>query len=281
MRKTSVRLAISILVISVLILACNAALGAINKTSDTGNVDNLQNNYTTRTFDVTGNMIRFATIGDTHITADISASKYKRLINTINYINNRTDIDFVVGLGDIVSNSEEPNFITAVSILSRLNKPYYIVEGNHDRGQGGALFRKYFGPTEYMNNVNGYQLIFVGIQNSSTLSWSFDFSQADKNRPTIIFNHGPVQPDIGRNTCQSSWKDGLHRYACSMKPEVDKFTNLLGFYSGHVHVGTKQTIGNTLYVTQDNLGGRGPSSDYIGYTTIKDGIVNYSTLYYK
>ena len=278
MRKTSVRLVISVLVTGILILSYNIASGA-GTIGDTGNIDSSQKDYTSGTFNVSGGVIRFITIGDTHVTVDISASKYKWLTDTISYINSRTDVDFVVELGDLVSNSNaEPNFVAAKSILGGLNKPYYVVEGNHDRAQGGAFFRKYFGPSEHMDNVNGYQLIFVGIQNSSTLNWSFDFSQADKNKPTIIFSHGPVQPDIGKDSCQGSWKDGLHRYACSMKSEVDKFTNLLGFYDGHVHVGTSQIINNTLYVTEYNIGGGGSESVYIGYTVIQNGVVNHKLL---
>src|SRR3972149_6634823 len=59
----------------------------------------------------------------------------------------------------------------------------------------------------------------------------------------------------------------------NMKSKTDKFTNLLGYYAGHVHKGTNQMIGNTLFVTGDNLGGNGADSDYIGYTIIKNGVV--------
>lgn len=224
--------------------------------------------------------IRFVTIGDTHITRSTSTDQYKRLTQAINYINNMTDVDFVVELGDIVDTTSDNNFVTAKSLISKLNKPYYVIIGNHDAGSNGAVFTKYFGPIEHMDYVNGYQLIFAGLKSSGSVTWSFNYNIADKSKPTVIFSHGPVQPDIGKATCQDSWGDSLHRYACSMITETNKFADLLGFYDGHVHVGTTQTIGNTLYVTQDNLGGRGAASDYIGYTVIQNGIVNYSLLNY-
>jgi len=241
--------------------------------------------------------IKFVTIGDTHITYNTSKDAYKNFTRAVNYINNMTDVDFVVQIGDIVDSASSANFNASKSILDNLTKPYYIVEGNHDIGSySGANFRKYIGPTENIVNFLGYQLIFVGINkngtknaNNTTIAydWVFNFSTADKDMPTIVFSHGPVQPKPGK-TC-SDWDSNAtikiyFSYACSMKSELDKFTNLIGYYAGHVHRGTVQTIGNTLYVTEDNLGGTrigGPNSQYIGYTIIQDGrVINYTLLHY-
>ena len=135
-------------------------------------------------------------------------------------------------------------------------------------------------------------MIFVGIHRNGTkdingttieYDWSFNFNSVDQSKPTIIFNHGPVQPKPGR-AC-SNWdtnvsKEVYFSYACSMKSETDKFTNLLGYYAGHVHTNTSQKIGKTLYVTSDNLGGNGADSDYIGYTVMQNGNVTYDAVRY-
>jgi len=231
------------------------------------------------------NIIRFITIGDAHITSNVSNDAYQRLTNSVNYINNRTDVDFVVQLGDIADSATSNNFANGKSILDKLTKKYYVVEGNHDIGTSGTLFVSYFGPTEHIESVSGHQLIFVGINKNGTKNmynttiaydWSFNYDNVDKNRPTIIFAHGPVQAKPG-GSCRD-WDANANNeiyfsYACNMKSETDKFTNLLGYYAGHVHKGTNQMIGNTLFVTGDNLGGNGADSDYIGYTIIKNGVV--------
>ena len=216
--------------------------------------------------------IRFMTIGDLHLSDSTSSSSYKNIEKAVNYINSRSDVDFTVVMGDMSC------IDTAKDILGKLNKPYRVVAGNHDI-EHIAKFEDYFGfPAAHNENVNGYQLIFVGIKGTvNNPDWSFDYSTVDKSRPTIIFSHGPIQPEPG-GTC-SSWGD-YYGYSCSMKTETDKFANLLGYYSGHVHEATKQKIGNILYVTEDNLGGYGKDSVYIGYTVINDSAVNYSTVHY-
>ncbi len=255
-----------------------------------GNLSNWVND-TKRTKD---NIIRFITIGDAHITSNVSNDPYQRLTRAVGYINNRTDVDFVVQIGDIADSATSANFANGKSILDKLDKKYYVIEGNHDIGTSGTLFQSYFGPTEHVEIVSNYQLIFVGINKNGSKNifnttiaydWSFDYNGVDKNKPTIIFSHGPAQPKPG-HACKdwdaSPNTEVYFSYACSMKSETDKFTNLLGYYSGHVHEGTNQIIGNTLYTTEDNLGGNGEDSDYIGYTTIKNGVlVDYRLLNYS
>ena len=386
------------------------------------------------------NTIRFVTIGDTHINNDTSNDAYKNLSLAVDYINhNMTDVDFVVEVGDIVDNASTANFLTARSILNTLNmsRPHYIVEGDHDIGGNGTLFRKIIGPTEQLIDSNGYQLILVGVNKTDPTSctygppclvWEFNWSSADKNKPTIIFNHGPVQPfpfmpgsgingdtngngtngnvtvtlsptsSITGSTANmnftvtdtmnsTSWFNitfpggfevigttvnliingesnpinwtnstgtmsvnvssndpvnvfannsiqyinisnitvpsnsniyiidvttnngitvplnytvrappgtcldwgGKFTYACGMINETGQFTNLLSFYNGHVHIASNQTINNTLYVTEQHLGGTDrPISNsppdignVFGYTVISDGIANYSLVDYS
>ena len=229
----------------------------------------------------TSNTIRFMTVGDPHITSNTSADPYKRLAKAVNYINSRTDVDFTVIEGDIVDSASSANFGVAKTLLSKLNKPYYVIPGNHDLGSSITKFESYFGSTEKLVNINGYQLIFVGITKDAAgdKHWSFDFSRVDKSKPTVIFNHGPVQPKPGTTSCVNSW--GIYYgYACDMKPNVDSFTKLLGFYDGHVHTWTSQSIGGERYVSEDNLGGNGEDSNYIGYTKIVNNVVTYSRVLY-
>jgi predicted phosphodiesterase len=224
--------------------------------------------------------LRLITIGDPHLSSDVNSAGYKNLTKAVNYINSRNDVyhdvDLTIVLGDIV------NIDSAKAILDKLKTPYRVVAGNHDLPII-PLFKPYFGyPAAHSEDFNGFQLIFVGIGGTVDVpNWSFDYNTiSDKTKPTIIFNHGPVQP--GKNlskTCASDW-GSYNGYACNMTKETDKFTNLLAFYAGHVHTYTNQKIGNTLYVTEDNIGGDNETSLYIGYTVIKNGIVTYSRVKY-
>lgn len=243
------------------------------------------------------NTLRFVTIGDVHIGGNNAPPSYTdglaNFTRAINYINNMTDVDFVVQLGDIVDNASVTNFVVANSTLRNFTKPYYVIEGNHDIGSpSGTNFRKYIGPTNRLiKDFKGYQLIFPGIDRGSNLNisaydWIFNYSTADKSKPTIVFDHGPVKPNPNSKItdCVASW-DGngsipYYGYACNMSSELSSFTNILGVYAGHVHTGTNRTINGTLYVTEDNIGGNGAASIYIGNTIIQDGNVTYSKVIY-
>lgn len=265
--------------------------------------------------------IKFVTIGDAHIggnavisiyipvnipmyisagannstnstNATISINGSVNFTKAINFVNNMTNVDFVVQLGDITNDSSVTNFKIANNTLHKSKKTIYVIEGNHDIGKpSGVNFRKYIGPTDrIINDFKGYQLIFPGIDKSnnpniSAYNWTFNYNTANKSKYTIVFNHGPVKPNPSKSTdCVKSWdsnKTAYYGYACNMSTELANFTNLLGVYAGHVHTNTSKMINNTLYVTEDNLGGMGPTTDYIGYTVAQNGVMTYSRIYYK
>jgi hypothetical protein len=210
------------------------------------------------------NIIRFATIGDPHLgeTPDGTAN----LIAAANFLKGRKDtLDFVVEVGDYHTLS------SAQSILGVIGKPLYFAKGNHDglSACGGSS-------GDSVTNVGGYQLIIVGICGASP-GQSVLTKSYSKTVQTVVFTHLP-------SGCTASLPttDPYYRTGCGFVDTLGiSASKLLGVYSGHVHKYTNQNIGNVLYVTEDNLGGNGAATDYIGYIVIQDGVVSYSRLYYK
>ena len=245
--------------------------------------------------------IRFITVGDPHVESVITDNTYnisdkgnKRLEQVVNFIN-ISDVDFAVFLGDIADDGTAESNDLIKGILKNLNKKYYVVAGNHDLFISNNMFEGYFGPMERIEYVNGYQLLFVGIYqekygNGITLKWSFDFDKTDKNVPTLVFVHGPVT-DLPAECVYCQMKDltdrGILGYAKSIRTELDKFTNLIGVYSGHIHYDTNQVIDNTRYVTVNGLNNIKFDdfnvvnfSDKVGYSTIKGGKSYYELVSY-
>ena len=71
---------------------------------------------------------------------------YSDLCNMVDDINRRDSIDFVIHLGDLTDTGTIKEFVWARDYLSRLNKPYIVLIGNHDfLGTGDEIFRKMFG----------------------------------------------------------------------------------------------------------------------------------------
>lgn len=243
--------------------------------------------------------IRFIIVGDPHVKANnkddgdnISDKGNKRLEKVINFVNNK-DIDFVVFMGDMVDDGKRRSNEVVKDILKNLNKRYYVVAGNHDILISPNMFEEYYGPMEHIEYINGYQLLFIGIYeenkgNETTLKWSFDFSKVDKNLPTLVFIHGPVKDlPTGCMHCKIKNRDVL-QYAQSIWPELDKFTNLVGVYSGHIHYDSDQVINGTRYVTINGLNNIRFGeylkvvnfSDKVGYSIIKDNKSYYDLISY-
>ena len=88
---------------------------------------------------------RFAFISDTHIG---NQTAEEDLLRTIESINNDTSLAFVVITGDITEFGSDDELQLAKKLFDRLNKPWYIIPGNHDSNwseSGSNSFKKIFG----------------------------------------------------------------------------------------------------------------------------------------
>lgn len=241
-----------------------------------------------------GNEIRFIIVGDPHVKdGSISKKESDRLKKVVNFINN-SDVDFAVFLGDMADNGTKEEFEITKDILTNLEKPYHVIAGNHDVRKSREMFGSYFGPMEYIKKVKGYQLIFVGIDadkdngKETKLKWSFDFNNVDKDIPTLVFNHGPVI-DPPSECVYCNWGEDILGYGKSMKVELDKFTNIIGVISGHVHYDSDQTINKTRHITINGLTTIKLAdmlpivrpSNRIGYIIVKDNKLYYKLVSYR
>ena len=131
--------------------------------------------------------IRIAVFADPH-------QNYKDLDQIFYNINQTTDVDFIVGLGDFTNsgyNLEYDQFLTAYSFLNRAK---FMVLGNHDAiGAGVDLFRKAFGYENYAFDTATHRFIFFSGNNWES---PHDFKPAwlketvtSSTKPVIIFSH--------------------------------------------------------------------------------------------
>jgi len=232
--------------------------------------------------------VRFIVVGDPHIKSTNGGRNggNDRLKQIVNFVDS-SDADFVVLLGDIADDGKNKTYDIAKTILKNMTKPYYVVAGNHDVASGSINFEIHFGPMEHIENFKGYQLLFPGIyQEGNKLHWSFDFNKTDKNKPTLVFLHGPtVGPPDSAISCK--WGVDFFGYGQTMQTELNKFSNLLAEYAGHVHYDTDQTLNNVRYITVNGLvdkaGGceNEGASDYVGYSDVNNGKVDYALINYS
>lgn len=151
---------------------------------------------------------KFAWISDTHVGSLTGTEDLSKTVNDINTVN---EIDFILISGDITETGKSSDLLLTKKILDNLNKPYYIIPGNHDTKwseSGCTKFSQIFGRDKFVFNHNGFRFIGMhqgpimrmgdGHFSPEDLRW-LDSTLSkinDKNLPIIFVTHYPLDNSI-------------------------------------------------------------------------------------
>ncbi len=150
---------------------------------------------------------KFVHLSDTHIGSETGAIDLRR---TVKDINADTALQFVIISGDITEFGSDEELKIAKSILDSLNKPWYIIPGNHDMNwseSGGNSFKKVFGSETFAFKQHGY--LFIGTNCGPNMRmgpgqvprenivWLDSVLKATpKQTPVIYVNHYPQDSSL-------------------------------------------------------------------------------------
>lgn len=150
---------------------------------------------------------KFAIVTDTHIG---NPNNDTDLCRTVQDINSQPDIDFVIVSGDVTEFGSDVELATAKNILTGLQKPFYVLPGNHDSNwseSGTNSFLRIFGAETFGFEYKGYR--FIGLASGpnmrmgpgqiprENLTWFFnELKQIDKETPIIYVNHYPMDNSL-------------------------------------------------------------------------------------
>lgn len=175
----------------------------------------------------------------------------KELLQRIGQWITTHQIDGIVLLGDLVNEGEATGAEKDIRILKdefkKWNIPIIVVPGNHDGDPQKVL--DIFEAREGIHELKGYQLInFVdeyieekGFRDFNKME-NF-FSQADNQKPIIVFQHNPVIPYI-----DSTYPYNIIEYNNIAKIYTDN--KVILSVSGHLHEGIPLTYHNNVgYLT--------------------------------
>jgi len=215
---------------------------------------------------------KFAHVSDTHIG---SHNSEEDLIRTVHSINDDSTLKFVIISGDITDFGTDSAFHVAKTILDSLNKPWYIIPGNHDANwseSGTNSFKKIFGSETFKFEYGGY--LFLGTvcgpnmrmspgqvsrENIVWLDSTLDHLK-NKNIPIIFVNHYPQDSSL------NNWFDIM---------DLLKTRNTQLILCGHGHhnqvfnfEGIPGVMGRSNLRAKKDVGG-------YNVVTIKDGTVTY------
>ena len=186
--KPIIKLA-AILIMTVLLLPSCDTVFDIHPydTRITGATNINQNNIATIEKTCAGrDTVRIAFISDSH-------QWYNDLEAIIDDINRRDSIDFVVHLGDITDFGSTQEYLWTRKKMERLNKPYVVMQGNHDcLGTGNEAYAKMYGNNDF-SFVAGRTKIVCLNTNAIEYDYSepipdFDFMEREAIADTTVFD---------------------------------------------------------------------------------------------
>jgi len=214
----------------------------------------------------------FAHVSDTHIG---SANADDDLRRTVTNINSDTSLSFVILSGDITDFGSDAELQLAKQILDSLNKPWYIIPGNHDANwseSGTNSFKRIFGGETFRFMSNGY--LFLGTVCGPNMRMSpgqvsrenivwLDSTLShlkDKQVPIIYVNHYPQDSSL------NNWYEAI---------DLLKKRNTQLILCGHGHHNEKFDFeGIPGVMGRSNLRAKKPVGGF-NIVTIKDGLATY------
>ena len=150
---------------------------------------------------------KFAWITDTHIGYE---GADKELREVVGLINSFEDVKFVVATGDITEKGLNIELEQASSILSNLDKPLFIIPGNHDTKWSESGCTKFIElwDDDKFSHTSG-NTIFIGMNSAITMKgggghftpediqWLNDeLSEIDTTKEIVLLTHHPLNEDI-------------------------------------------------------------------------------------
>ena len=212
--------------------------------------------------------VRIAQLTDVHIGPKEdakTATSIEKLKSAVEDINQRKDIDIVVFTGDNIDKSNIKDLKTFCSIVRHLNKPYYVLVGNHDAYKISGIPQEDYmkvikkinknqktSNTNFAFSVNkDIEAICVdgstpnipsghGFFSEDTIKWFKKTLLKNKNKEIIVFQHFPLVPPEEQHSLRL------------LEPEdeisiLENNKNILFIASGHYHVGAVNTDENGVY----------------------------------
>ena len=152
---------------------------------------------------VAAQTLRFAWLSDTHLAA--GSRHFEDLRYCIERINADPTIAFTLISGDVTNFGSDAEIVAAKALLDSLQRPYYVVAGNHDTKwseSGGDTFFRVFGYEHFDFEAGGIR--FLGCSSgpvmrmapgqvpSESLHWLDSTVRTIPARQRVIFvNHYP------------------------------------------------------------------------------------------
>jgi 3',5'-cyclic AMP phosphodiesterase CpdA len=227
--------------------------------------------------------LHFAQLSDIHISALgdhhdlLSGRSADFLADILAKLNQWEELDFVLITGDLFDLANEIEFQQFQEVIQTLNKPYYIIPGNHDRRPPGSSegltrhqFARHFNPQvaarpDAPNLQAGYWSIEVhpqiqligldsikdenwgGLVDAVQMDWLKDELARHEDKLVIVAVHHPLHP-LAPIDDHPDWLN----FVCDNGPHLlkllDDTPHVKIVLTGHHHMSKVDRLGQRLHL---------------------------------
>jgi len=224
------------------------------------------------------NNLRFAQISDSHFSTFEENTSYKflkkspeLLDDVIFQICTSGPYDFVIFTGDLVNKPKTNELVKFLAHASKLNCPWYAINGNHDIAIDGPLtkdeFRKILnGHNKFMSNqklyyaftpkkgfrvicldsIIDYKLTSNGEISQEQLKWLKNELDEHKKDVIVLCTHVPIDEPYSSSNHRLINED-------EVKALLSKYSNPIIVLQGHYHCVRAKQKDNIVYITSPSL----------------------------
>ena len=224
------------------------------------------------------NNLRFAQVSDVHFSTFEENTSYKflkkspeLLDDVIFQINTSGPYDFVMFTGDLVNKPKSNQLLKFLSKTSRINCPWYAINGNHDIAIDGPLtkdeFRKILNcHNPYMSNqklyyaftpkkgfrvicldsIIDYKLTSNGEISAEQLVWLKKELDDNKKNVVILCTHVPIDEPYSSSNHKMNNED-------EVKSILGNYSNPIIVLQGHYHCVRAKQKDNIVYISSPSL----------------------------
>ena len=224
------------------------------------------------------NNLRFAQVSDVHFSTFENNTSYKflqkspeLLADVVYQINTSGPYDFTIFTGDLVNKPKSSELIKFLSLASKLNCPWYVINGNHDIALDGPLTKEEFRKilnchNKYMSNQNlyyaftpkkgfrmicldsiiDYKLTSNGEIDEQQLKWLKNELDKHKKDVVVISTHVPIDEPYKSSNHKMLNEDEI-------KDLLNNYSNPIIVLQGHYHCVRAKQKDNIVYITSPSL----------------------------
>lgn len=216
---------------------------------------------------------KFAQLTDIHISSEATKLNLQQSIDQINADNS---VDFILITGDLTDNGDNASLEWISKELAKLNKPYYVLPGNHETTwteSGLETFKRLFGDDRFSFEHKG--VFFVGFNTGpfvrmayghvapQDLSWmGQEIRTKAMGKKVIVVTHYPLMEGDVDNWYQAT--DSIRQYSpvCMI--------------GGHYHQNLYHRYdGISAVLTRSNLKDKTGKAGYSEFVVSQDSLLVY------